>query len=223
MNRIMEAKNSWILFVIGFLALAASFVADVWELPYRVNDVTVNRDSSFTPTTTVRMSAAELYRTDGDVSMFDCYSCHEVDEVPELGFDEEGRLIWEEHKFDFDLRHGASHRNEYCYTCHAEENLEKLKTPDGSLLEITEGNALCGSCHGTNYRDWELGLHGRTSGYWNTDLGPQKREDCTSCHNAHTPAFPSLPPWPAPQPLRPVTSVSSDSSETVPTDSSETQ
>lgn len=188
--------------IAGLLALITSFLLGAWERPLMVNDVIVV-DSTFGAPVTVRMSAAELMRTDGDVSMLSCYSCHETDSPPEIGYDADGILIWEEHKFDFELRHGRSHRNEFCYTCHAKENLEKLRAPDGTLMNIDEGNLLCGSCHGTLYRDWEDNLHGRVTGYWNRDMGPTKQEDCTSCHNPHNPAFPSLIPSPGPQALRP--------------------
>jgi hypothetical protein len=72
-------------------------------------------------------------------------------------------------------------------------------------LKIVESPALCGSCHGPTYRDWEAGVHGRTSGYWQRDLGSIDRKVCTSCHNPHSPAFPSRPPAPGPHPLHPAT------------------
>ena len=61
---------------------------------------------------------------------------------------------------------------------------------------------MCGSCHGPTYRDWEAGVHGRTSGYWDRSLGPMDRKACVNCHNPHAPHFPGRPPAPGPHPLR---------------------
>lgn len=198
--------------MVGFLVLAVTLAMDWWAFPYEISEV-APADSSAAGISTVRTSAAELVRLDGDTSMLACYSCHEADDPPELQLDADGRILMEEHSFDFELRHGASHRNENCFQCHEQSNLEMLRKVDGTLIPITEGNVLCGGCHGTTYRDWESGLHGRVSGYWNADLGPQRKEDCTACHNAHSPAFPSLKPWRAPQPFRPQRSEAGDSTE----------
>jgi hypothetical protein len=185
-----------------FLLLAASFWLGWWERPPALQPVTP-ADPSFADPTTVRLSAAELYRLDGDVSMFSCYACHDRDEpAPILEFDDVGNVIFEEHEVDFELRHGRNHRNEHCYACHAAENLELLKTPAGLTFTLEESSHHCGSCHGTSYRDWEVGIHGRVSGYWDRALGEAFRQDCTSCHDPHAPAFPSIEPAPAPQRLR---------------------
>ena len=184
-----------------FVTLAATFWFDMWERPANLH-AAVPADSSFADPATVRLSAAELMRTDGDVSMLECYSCHDPESPPVLELDEEGNMIWEEHRVDFDLQHGSKHRNEYCFTCHASDNMEKLKTPDGRYLGPEESTVLCGSCHGTTLRDWEVNIHGRVNGYWNLELGEAKRQDCTSCHDPHSPAFQSMEPAPGPQPLR---------------------
>lgn len=198
----MNKHASWILPSVALLLLCASFVAGTWDVePDR--SVVVPVDSSVADTPTVRFSAAEQDRLDGDTSMYSCYSCHEPGLEPEVIVDADGIVQYEEHTWDFELRHGANRRNEYCYTCHNQNNLEELVTPQGHVLSIFDSNPLCGGCHGTTYRDWESGLHGRVSGFWNAEAGPAKKEDCASCHNAHSPAFPSIPPWPAPQPLRP--------------------
>jgi len=44
--------------------------------------------------------------------------------------------------------------------------------------------------------------HGRTSGYWDRQLGAIDRKICVNCHNPHAPTFPSRPPAPGPHPLR---------------------
>jgi hypothetical protein len=185
--------------VIGlFLLLALAFWQGWWAGPVELAPLEPI-DAELLSTDPVRESAAFLIRTDGDVSMFACYSCHVRDEPFELEFDEEGFLVIEEHQLDFDLAHGRNHRNDNCFNCHAQSNLEKLQTRDGRLLGLEQGTQLCGSCHGTNYRDWEAGIHGRTSGFWNVELGEAIRQDCTACHDPHRPAFPSLEPAPGPR------------------------
>ena len=94
-----------------FVTLAVTFWLDLWERPANLL-ATEAVDSTFADPATVRLSAAELIRTDGDVSMLECYSCHDPENPPDLELDEEGSLIWEEHRLDFDLQHGSKHRNE---------------------------------------------------------------------------------------------------------------
>lgn len=206
----LKSMKTQVIYLLGFLTLAVSFLAGWWQMPYARREVTTI-DSTFTELKTVRMSASQLYERGGDTSMIECYSCHEQGSSPVLEFNEYGELIWEEHTIDFELEHGSSHLNEYCYNCHNQENLEQLKNAEGMVLDITQSNVLCGGCHGTTYRDWTVGIHGRQSGFWNSELGDHKHEDCVSCHNPHSPAFQPLPPWPGPQSLRPVHPSSLDS------------
>jgi len=100
------------------------------------------------------------------------------------------------------MGHGRHNRNNLCYNCHNEANLEVFQTRDGRELKLSDSTPLCGSCHGPTYRDWEAGVHGRTSGYWNRQLGAIERKDCVSCHNPHSPRFPGRQPAPGPHPLR---------------------
>ena len=61
-----------------------------------------------------------------------------------------------------------------------------------------ESFRLCGQCHGTIYRDWRKGIHGRRRGYWN---GAKSYLLCAHCHDPHAPKFADLEPLPPP--LRP--------------------
>lgn len=56
----------------------------------------------------------------------------------------------------------------------------------------------CGQCHGTIYRDWKVGIHGKRTGYWN---GDKEYRICLKCHDPHNPKFKQLKP--DPPPLRP--------------------
>ena len=183
-----------------FLALMAAFLLNLWGRPNAVPAVPLV-DSAFTNTATVRLSAAELIRTGGDASALECYAWHDKKEPVKLRFDANQDLIIPKEHEDIVKGHGRHNRNNHCFNCHDEANLELLQTRDGRELKLVNSTPLCGSCHGPTYRDWEAGAHGRTSGYWDRQLGAIKREDCVSCHNPHAPAFPARKPAPGPRPL----------------------
>ena len=184
-----------------FLALIMAFRMNLWGEPAPLPVIPLV-DGVFTNPATVRVSLPELIRTGGDVSAFDCNSCHEINKPGKLEFDAtSGLVILPAGHQDLVMRHGRNHRNENCYNCHDEANHALLKRRDNRKVKLEESTQLCAGCHGPNYRDWEAGIHGRTSGYWNRDLGPITRRDCVDCHNPHSPAFPAIKPAPGPHPL----------------------
>lgn len=97
------------------------------------------------------------------------------------------------------LAHGL---NDRCTNCHAREDRDRLALQDGRTLAFAEVARVCAQCHGTLYRDWQLGAHGRTSGHWDRAAGPAERLTCTQCHDPHAPAFPPLAPLAGPNTLR---------------------
>ena len=198
------AKTSGVLAILGlsFLGLAAAFYFEVGGHPAKSAPIPLV-DTNFISNATARMSAADLFRTGGDTSGFDCYACHERNKPPKLKIDAEGNVIVPKEHDDIVMGHGRHKRNNNCFNCHDENNLELLQTRDGRHLKLVESPALCGSCHGPTYRDWEAGVHGRTSGFWKRDAGAIERKVCTSCHNPHSPPFPSREPAPGPHPLHP--------------------
>ena len=187
------------------LALTGAFLLNLWGRPVPLPALPVV-DPGFTNTATVRLSAAELIRSGGDASGLDCYACHEKTKPPQLHFGTNNIVLLPKEHEDLVMRHGRNNRNDHCFNCHDPENLDMLKTRDGLKLKITESTKLCASCHGPTYRDWEAGIHGRTSGYWDRKLGPISRVECASCHDPHAPAFPSMKPGPKPHPLHPALS-----------------
>jgi hypothetical protein len=187
-----------------FLMLAAAFLvnkqAGLWGRPAPLAEIP-EVDPQFTNTATARVSLGELIRAKADLSDFDCYVCHEKGKPPPLRFDAKQNLIVQKEHETIVMGHGRHQRNNNCFNCHNETNLELFQTRDGRQLKLVESTPLCGSCHGPTYRDWEAGVHGRTSGYWDRKLGPFLRQDCVACHNPHAPAFPSRKPAPGPHPL----------------------
>jgi len=187
---------------LAFLGLATAFYFNLWGNARPLPEIPLV-DTNFISTVTARQSAVDLARTGGDMSNFECYVCHDKKNPPKLKFDAEGNVIVPKEHDDIVMAHGRHHRNNNCFNCHDENNLEALQTRDGRQLKIADSPALCGSCHGPTYRDWEAGVHGRTSGYWKRDQGPIDRKVCASCHNPHSPPFPSRSPAPGPHLLHP--------------------
>jgi hypothetical protein len=93
-----------------------------------------------------------------------------------------------------ELRHGELP----CAACHDGQDRSKLHLADGTLLDMGDVRQLCGQCHGSQHRDWQRGIHGGMSGYWDLRRGPRVRNVCIDCHAAHQPrpgqVMPVLPP-----------------------------
>jgi len=118
---------------------------------------------------------------------FPCTECHADMEVnPE-------RRVLEEMHDDIVLHHGPADR--WCLDCHNPDNRDVLRLVNGTLIGFDESYRLCGQCHGTIYRDWRHGIHGRREGYWN---GGKSYLLCAHCHDPHAPAFGTIEPLPPP-------------------------
>lgn len=185
---------------VAFLALGALMLAGTWGRPEPKAGIPLV-DPAFLDTTASRQSYADLVRAKEDLSDFSCYVCHEKNQPPQLKYDEQHRLIVPEEHENIVMNHGSHDRNNNCFNCHNEQNLETFHIRDGRDLGFVESSTLCGSCHGPTYRDWEAGAHGRISGYWDRTKGPASRLDCVNCHNPHSPGIPARAPAPGPHPL----------------------
>jgi len=208
-----NTSKALVVLALLFLGLSAAFLLNLWGHPVRQISIPLV-DPSVTSNATARVSYAELIRAKADLSDFDCYACHERNKPPTLRFDEKHNLLIPKEHSDLAMAHGSHNRNNLCFNCHDENNLEQFQTRDGRQLKLSESTPLCGSCHGPTYRDWEAGAHGRTSGHWNRQAGPITRVDCVSCHNPHAPKFPSRQPAPGPHPLRAKLQIAAEKSQT---------
>lgn len=124
------------------------------------------------------------FQTDG---IFPCSGCH-----ADMDVNYERRDLEMFHE-DIQLQHGPPER--WCFDCHNAEDRDKLRLASGELISFQESYRLCGQCHGTIYRDWRQGIHGRRRGYWN---GAKSYLLCAHCHNPHRPHFQPLEPLPPP-------------------------
>lgn len=122
-----------------------------------------------------------------------CDDCHAL-------FDSgaESQRPLRQHK-DIVLDHGM---NDRCYNCHDRDERELFTLRWGKKTTFDNVPQLCAKCHGPTYRDWQLGMHGRTNGYWDASKGEVKRLVCSQCHNPHSPAYPKFKPLPGPHTLR---------------------
>jgi len=199
-----QTKTSLVVVALSvlFIALAGAFAFNLFGRPAALPHIPLV-DPKFTNTVTVRLSSAQQIKAGGDTSGFDCYACHERNKPPVIKRDPSGNVVLPKEHEDLVMRHGRNNRNESCFNCHDPENLDTLKTRDGTKYKWEESTKLCASCHGPTYRDWEAGIHGRTSGYWDRSRGPVTRQECASCHHPHSPEFPSIAPAPGPHQLHP--------------------
>jgi uncharacterized CHY-type Zn-finger protein len=205
MNKSNRIDTVLLVLAVVFLGLGLKFASGFGtRLP--APPVVPLVDPQFLETATIRKSYAELIRTKADLSDFDCYACHTKGKPPQLKFDAQHNLIVPKEHEDVVMGHGTHNRNNNCFNCHDEQNLELLQARDGRQIKLVESPLLCGSCHGPTYRDWEAGAHGRTGGYWDRTAGPIQRRICVDCHNPHRPKIPPRKPAPGPHLLHPVAS-----------------
>ena len=124
-----------------------------------------------------------------DPDIFPCSECHNEDQPP----NPERRVLEEMHE-EIVLRHDEEHR--WCLDCHDAENRDRLRLANGTLVPFEESFRLCGQCHGTQFRDWRAGVHGRRTGEWD---GERQYLLCVHCHYSHDPLFQPIEPKPAPK------------------------
>lgn len=118
---------------------------------------------------------------------FPCSDCH-----AEMEVNLERRQLEEMHD-DIELDHGPADR--WCFDCHNPDDRDSLRLANGTLIGFDESYRLCGQCHGTIFRDWRQGIHGRREGFWN---GAKSYVLCAHCHNPHAPRYREIEPLPPP-------------------------
>jgi len=119
--------------------------------------------------------------------IFPCSGCHK-----DMKPDKQRRKLEMFHQ-DIELKHAGP--QQWCLDCHNADDRDKLHLIDGRLIDFKESYLLCGQCHGTNFRDWKAGVHGKRTGEWN---GKKLYRLCVHCHNPHQPRFKPLTPKPPP-------------------------
>jgi hypothetical protein len=121
--------------------------------------------------------------------IFPCSECHE-----DMDVNYRRRILEDEHVEISEMFNHASDQR-WCLDCHNPENRDVLRLANGDLVSFEESYFLCGQCHGTIFRDWKAGIHGKRTGEWN---GKKQYRLCVHCHNPHSPKFKPLKPMPPP-------------------------
>jgi hypothetical protein len=119
---------------------------------------------------------------------FPCMQCHEY-----WGSKINKRQLEKNHA-DVVLKHDEEQR--WCLDCHDAQDRDKLRLLNQEKLDFNKSYALCGQCHGTIYRDWQAGVHGKRVGSWS---GAKLYRLCIHCHDPHRPAFAPIKPEVMPQ------------------------
>lgn len=122
--------------------------------------------------------------------IFPCMDCHGEKDLPP---NPTRREMVDKHTNIKLVHHDEEHR--WCLDCHDLNDRDFLHLAGGEKVPFTESYRLCGQCHGTQYRDWKVGIHGKRTGFWN---GPKRYMLCVNCHNPHSPHFAPLKPLPPP-------------------------
>jgi len=121
--------------------------------------------------------------------IFPCSDCHADMEV-----NPERRELEDEH-VDISAMFNHASEQRWCLDCHNPDDRDKLRLANGDLVSFEESYNLCGQCHGTIFRDWKAGIHGKRTGEWN---GTKQYRLCVHCHNPHSPKFKPIKPLPPP-------------------------
>ncbi len=117
---------------------------------------------------------------------YNCMECHKLFPA-RWHYDDRP---FNEHK-DIKLDHG---NNRFCLNCHHPTNRNAFVDYDGAEIVESDVVKLCAKCHGTIYRDWQAGVHGRPNGYWDASAGPKTKLRCIQCHDPHSPKFRGMRP-----------------------------
>ncbi len=132
-----------------------------------------------------------------------CRACHGKEKDFPVNFKRREALLV--HR-NIQLNHGGV--RVWCLDCHNPDNRNVLlPLSDGKDIEFDKSYLLCGKCHGTKFRDWRNGIHGKRTGYWN---GKKTYFLCVSCHDPHSPKFKPIQPLAPPKvPWTPIESKAS--------------
>lgn len=121
--------------------------------------------------------------------IFPCSDCHS-----DMEMNPERRVLEDEHVEISEMFNHASDQR-WCLDCHNPDDRDMLRLANGDLVSFEESYNLCGQCHGTIFRDWKAGIHGKRTGEWN---GEKQYRLCVHCHNPHSPKFKPIKPLPPP-------------------------
>jgi len=141
MNLLADKSIAVATLTVLYIGLTGAFLLNLWGHPASLTPISPT-PPEFTNTATVRLSAADLVRTEGDTSGLACYTCHDAKKQLVVKFDVKGSVIlYEPHK-DIIMQHGRNNRNDHCFICHDPKNHEQLRAHEGQTFKMTESSRL---------------------------------------------------------------------------------
>lgn len=78
-----------------------------------------------------------------------------------------------------------------CLTCHAADDVGRLRLEAGGTASIDHAYRLCAQCHFQQVDSWAYGAHGKRLVGWR---GRRVVMTCSDCHDPHRPATETRPP-----------------------------
>ena len=142
---------------------------------------TVKTDSIFT-----NQQSFLIPERKSQIMNYQCSNCHtkNLDEL-KLSNSAIKKAHW-----DIELVHAPISYMQ-CTTCHTANDMDKLHSLSGDVIDFNHSYQVCAQCHSTQYKDWKLGSHGKKIGGW---APPRVSNTCVNCHNPHKPGFASRHP-----------------------------
>lgn len=126
--------------------------------------------------------------------IFNCTDCHADFKVKTMA-----REMVADHQ---DLNYDHIKGDNWCFSCHYQQldKRNRIKLTSGKYRGPEDLIKLCSQCHGEKTREWQIGIHGKTTGTWKT-YGDQegKKMTCHQCHSPHHPRSFQVIPEPGPR------------------------
>lgn len=191
-SRLANPKWTGFLLPVGFLALAVGLVATSGG-PHIPIVATPQIEPALLVVGPRRLAMHDPPTTLVEGVPENCNACHQIFRSAHPG----GTAL--SYHEGVALSHGLNNR---CVNCHDPDDRERLTLRDGTTVAFSQTPQLCAQCHGTTFRDWERGMHGKTLGSWITGSAAQRRLSCNECHNPHSPRYEAYAPLPGPNTLR---------------------
>ncbi|MDO8803734.1 MAG: cytochrome c3 family protein [Elusimicrobiota bacterium] len=174
------------------LAVSAAFVAAAWFFYSNRHAAGHGGPAFVVKPQYYDISPARTLKKRLETEGMACGDCHDPSAGPSSS---DPRVAPEVHS-KVVLKHGPNNR---CFNCHNNAKRDFFAEDGGGQIPYLKVETLCRKCHGTTYRDWTSGTHGRRNGYWNKAAGEQKQLPCIACHDPHSPAFKPMLAAPAPR------------------------
>ena len=141
-----------VLVPVALFALAVLLWADLWDFTSPVPAAT-GVPGWMVDTTPVRRPALKPEIELGRFT-YRCSDCHNLFPSPP----ETTRSLTQH--TDIVLKHGINAR---CFNCHNIGDRDAFVDDLGGEIPYDQPQLLCAKCHGPVYRDWQHGVHGRTT------------------------------------------------------------